>query len=119
MNVSNIEIGDYFITSALPVDRAFRYGILCVSKDDQKVVFTRFTTREEFPMFVKDGEVGMGNWVKTSLNGMGQVEAIIYKLDQNQVEEEQLLWQIESATKGLATSKSEVSQVLKSAIKLS
>jgi len=114
MNVSDINIGDYFITSAIPENRAFRYGIFCKAKEDLKVVFERFTNGEEFPLFVKDGQVDMGNWVKTCLSGEEKVKAVICILDRGQETEEQLRWQIDSATNDIIATKKVTDDVFKS-----
>ncbi|MCK9615746.1 MAG: hypothetical protein M0R48_09610 [Candidatus Omnitrophica bacterium] len=116
MNVSDIDIGDYFITSALPAKRAFRYGILCKEKEDLKIIFERYTSGEEFALFIKDGQVDTGNWVKTSLNGEEKVKAVIFRLDHAQETEERLQWEIDSVTNDIHDNKKTTNDILKSFI---
>ena len=116
MNVSDIDIGDYFITSALPVERAFRYGILCKAKEDLKVIFERFTTKEEFALFVKDGKVDTGNWIKTRLNGNSDVDSVVLLLDKRNADAEFSRWQIESDMKDMIEKEESLRETLKGII---
>lgn len=116
MDVLNIEIGDYFITSALPLDRSFRYGILCASKDDQKVVFKRLTNGELFSLFIKDGQIDIGQWVKTNLNGFENVNELINIMDSRQEVAEEIQCQIESNMNDKWHYENKTTEILKSAL---
>lgn len=116
MDVTHINVGDYFITSAIPVERAFRYGILCKAKEDLKVVFERFTTKEEFALFVKDGQVDTGNWIKTRLNGHSEVDSVVLLLDKRNDDAEFIRRQIESGTKDMIKKEESLRETLKDII---
>lgn len=69
MNINDISIGDTFITSLLPIERAIFSGIICSDKTpllDRKVKisFRRIHNNEEFSFFSdENGNIRIGNWV--------------------------------------------------------
>lgn len=69
MNVSEIKVGDTFVTSALPLERAITCGILCTAIDKlpdgkSKVSFRRYSGEESFSFFGDEqGNIQLGNWV--------------------------------------------------------
>ena len=77
MNVTEFKVGDRFITSQLPLDRALLYGITCkeiivsgedTNKNPAQVVFSRdfLESQEKEFNFRADsnGEVNIGMWIK-------------------------------------------------------
>lgn len=76
MNISEFVIGDRFITSQLPINRAILYGIVCkgiivsgvdTSKNPAQVMFSRenLDNPEDFNLRVDaNGEVNMGSWIR-------------------------------------------------------
>lgn len=77
MNISDINIGDYFISSELPLHRGIFYGITCkniipggsdLKKNPGSITFERKNKtghEDEFSLRADGlGNVNMGKWIK-------------------------------------------------------
>lgn len=68
MKFNEINVGQNFITSLLPVDVANKCGIICIEKQENpnKVIVKRMTSDEQWAIFADktSDECNMGNWIK-------------------------------------------------------
>jgi hypothetical protein len=67
MKFTDIDVGQDFITSLLPIDIAKKCGITCIEKhqNPNKIIVKRMTSDEQWAIFAdKDDECNMGNWIK-------------------------------------------------------
>lgn len=69
MNINEIDVGNAFVTSAIPLHRAIYCGIICSGKETlpdgkTKVSFKRMNGEEEFSFFSDAlGNIQLGNWI--------------------------------------------------------